>query len=141
MTSTAADTRKSQDDLVKSFYDTLAFTRALAEKRIAQHKNQRTDLLDTADIACRLFGDWVDQTAGIDGFRKVHDKVLALAQAHVLICEELEESFVKEWKKVRNGSLEKRQVVITGAMEELNKLDARYNSDVEKVYEDAYQSD
>jgi hypothetical protein len=96
MTSTAADTRKSQDDLIKSFYEAVAFTRSLAEKRIAQHKNQRTDLIDTSDIACRLLGGWVDQTAGIDGFRKVHDKVLALAQAHVLICEELEDNFVKE---------------------------------------------
>jgi hypothetical protein len=42
---------------------------------------------------------------------------------------------------VRNGSLDKRQVVITGAMEELNKLDARYNSGVETVSEDAHQSD
>jgi hypothetical protein len=39
------------------------------------------------------------------------------------------------------GSLEKMQVVIIGAMKELNKLDATYNSGVEKVYEEARQSD
>jgi hypothetical protein len=140
MTSTAADTRKAQDDPVKSFYNILAFTRSLAEKRISEHKKQRTDLLDTADIARRLLGDWVDQTAGIDGFQKVHEEELALAQAHVLICEELGDNFVGEWKMVGNGSLEKRQGVVTRAMAELNKLDARYNPDVEKVYQDARQS-
>jgi hypothetical protein len=104
MASTAANTRKSQDDLVKSLYDSLTHTRTLAEKCMAEHKNQRTNWLDTADIARRLLANWVDQTAGIDGFQKKLDEVLALAQAHILVSEDLKEKFVEEWKQVRPGA-------------------------------------
>lgn len=40
----------------------------------------------------------------------------------------------------KEGALEKRQVVITGALEELNKVDRIYMSDVDKVYLDVDQS-
>lgn len=97
----AAKTRRAQDGLIQSFYDTLASTRLLAEERIADLKNLRIDVLETADISRSLLGNRVDET--VDGFRKVHDEVVALAQAHMLICEELENSFIAEWKKVRKG--------------------------------------
>jgi hypothetical protein len=51
MATTAAETRKAQDDLVKSSYESLASTQATAEHRITDPRNIKADLLETADIA------------------------------------------------------------------------------------------
>ncbi|KAH4049416.1 hypothetical protein HBI25_095660 [Parastagonospora nodorum] len=96
MALTAVGTREAQDDLVKSFVESLVSTRALAEERIAEFKRLNTD----PDIAAVWLANKLKRTIG--EYPRIYDQMVALAHAEVLISEEMQAS---SWKSAnRQGT-------------------------------------
>lgn len=129
MALTAAGTREAQDDLVKSFYESLASTRALAEESIAEYQNLATDL----DFAAVWFlANRLERKIG--EYPRIYDEMVTLARAKVLMSEGMRDRFVKEWRQVRDQNLDRREKVIKAALQELKKSNERYTAELAKAH-------
>lgn len=132
MTLTAAEIREAQDDIVKSLYESLASTRALAEERIAEFMKLKSD----PDIAVVWFlANRLERKIG--EYPRIYDGTVALARAEVLISEDMRDRFVEEWRQVRDQNLDRRQKVIKAALQELKKSDERNTAELAKAHKRA----
>lgn len=132
MTLTAAEIREAQDDIVKSLYESLASTRALAEERIAEFMKLKSD----PDIAVVWFlANRLERKIG--EYPRIYDETVALARAEVLISEDMRDRFVEEWRQVRDQNLDRRQKVIKAALQELKKSDERNTAELAKAHKRA----
>jgi hypothetical protein len=128
----AAGTREAQDDLVKSFYESLASARAVAEELIAKFQNLETD----PDFAAVWFlANRLERK--IEQYPRIYDEMVALAQAEVLMSEDMRDRFVEQWRQVRDQNLDRRQKVIKAALQELKKSEESYTAELAKAHKRA----
>jgi hypothetical protein len=132
---TPADPRAAQTPVVTRYHDVLADARNAASNDLARRQKRRADLIADQRHTRERY------STGMDGvyaaYQRALEQVMALANAHLLVLDEMREAFRREWKAVKRGSEEMRARVLERKVRELGSVVQRYERDVEVAYREA----